>query len=90
MGRDYDNCVRTTITLPDPLLRNVKRTASARGVTLSAFIEDAVRAQTGARQATRSSCTPCGESWFSRIWILIARLRWLLLTLSWRSGKVIR
>jgi hypothetical protein len=37
--------MRTTVTLPDPLLRNAKRTAAARGVTLSAFVEDAVRAQ---------------------------------------------
>ena len=37
--------MRTTVTLPDPLLRNAKRTAAARGVTLNAFLEDAVRAQ---------------------------------------------
>jgi hypothetical protein len=37
--------MRTTITLPDPLLRSAKRNAASRGVTLSVFLEDAVRAQ---------------------------------------------
>jgi len=37
--------MRTTVTLPDPLLRTVKRAAAARGVTLSVFLEDAARAQ---------------------------------------------
>ena len=37
--------MRTTVNLPERLLQNAKRTAAARGVTLSAFVEDAVRAQ---------------------------------------------
>lgn len=36
-------CVRTTISLPEPLLQNAKRRAAERGVTLSTLIEDAVR-----------------------------------------------
>jgi hypothetical protein len=36
-------CVRTTIRLDDRLLRDVKRHAAARGRTLTAVIEDAVR-----------------------------------------------
>jgi hypothetical protein len=35
--------MRTTVTLPEPLLQNAKRRASERGVTLSALIEDALR-----------------------------------------------
>jgi hypothetical protein len=35
--------VRTTISIPDPLLKNAKRLAAARGVTLSTVIEDALR-----------------------------------------------
>ena len=37
--------VRTTVSLPKPLLENAKRRAAARGVTLSAVIEDALRRQ---------------------------------------------
>ena len=39
----YDTVVRTTVTLPKPLLENAKRRAAARGVTLSAVVEDALR-----------------------------------------------
>jgi hypothetical protein len=35
--------VRTTITLPEPLLDNAKRFALKRRITLSALIEDALR-----------------------------------------------
>ena len=35
--------MRTTVTLSEPLLRDAKRQASERGVTLSAFLEDALR-----------------------------------------------
>jgi hypothetical protein len=35
--------MRTTISLPDPLLENAKERASQRGITLSELIEDAVR-----------------------------------------------
>jgi len=41
--------VRTTIDLPEPLLRNAKRRASERGVTLSAVVEDALRYLLAAR-----------------------------------------
>ena len=41
----YNSGMRTTISLPDPLLQTAKRAASGRGVTLSVFVEDAVRAQ---------------------------------------------
>ncbi len=46
--------MRTTVNLPDPLLRNAKRAASARGLTLSAFLEDAVRIQL-TREDTKSA-----------------------------------
>jgi hypothetical protein len=36
-------CVRTTIRLDDRLLRDLKKHAAARGHTLTAVIEDAVR-----------------------------------------------
>lgn len=35
--------VRTTVSLPEPLLENAKRRAAARGVTLSVVVEDALR-----------------------------------------------
>ena len=35
--------MRTTITLPEPLLRNAKRRAAEKGVTLSVLLEDALR-----------------------------------------------
>jgi len=37
--------MRTTIRLPDDLLRQAKAHAAADGLTLNAFIEDAVRLQ---------------------------------------------
>lgn len=37
-------CMRTTISLPDVLLRQAKARASETGRTLNAVIEDAVRA----------------------------------------------
>jgi Predicted transcriptional regulator len=36
-------CVRTTIRLDDRLLRDLKKHAAARGYTVTAVIEDAVR-----------------------------------------------
>ncbi len=39
----YNKLVRTTISLPDPLLKNAKRRAAQRGVPLSTVIEDALR-----------------------------------------------
>ncbi|MEP2776568.1 MAG: hypothetical protein ABJQ29_10470 [Luteolibacter sp.] len=43
--------MKTTIDLPDPLFRKVKATAAAEGVSLKAFIAEAVeqRLNTGAR-----------------------------------------
>ena len=35
--------MRTTISLPEPLLENAKQCAAERGVTLSALLEDALR-----------------------------------------------
>jgi hypothetical protein len=37
--------VRTTVSLSEPLLRTARRRAAERGVTLSEFVEDAVRFQ---------------------------------------------
>ena len=35
--------MRTTISVPDPLLRSAKREAEVRGVTVSVVVEDALR-----------------------------------------------
>jgi hypothetical protein len=35
--------MRTTLSIPDPLLHNAKKRAADRGVTLSAIVEDALR-----------------------------------------------
>src|SRR4029453_2452660 len=35
--------MRTTVSLPEPLLRNAKRRAAQRGITLSGLLEDALR-----------------------------------------------
>lgn len=35
--------MRTTITLPEPLLKNAKRRAAEKGVTLSVLLENALR-----------------------------------------------
>lgn len=35
--------MRTTISIPEPLLESAKRRAAARGVTVSVVIEDALR-----------------------------------------------
>ena len=43
--------MRTTLRLPDDLLTAAKRRAAARGVTLTRFVEDALRAQLAARPA---------------------------------------
>jgi hypothetical protein len=43
-SQEYDSCMRTTVSLPDPLLRNAKKRAAERHVTLSGLIEDALRA----------------------------------------------
>lgn len=38
-------CMRTTIDLPEALLDNAKRCARERGITLSVFLQDALRYQ---------------------------------------------
>ncbi|MEO5922690.1 MAG: ribbon-helix-helix domain-containing protein [Bryobacteraceae bacterium] len=46
--------MRTTISVPDPLLESAKHHAEARGVTVSIVVEDALRsylAQSGRRSA---------------------------------------
>lgn len=45
--------MRTTIRLPDPLLRDAKARAAATGRTLNALIEDAVRAALARRGPAR-------------------------------------
>ena len=35
--------MRTTLSIPDPLLHNAKQRAAERGVTLSVIVEDALR-----------------------------------------------
>ena len=35
--------MRTTINLPEPVIQNAKRTADARGLTLSGVLEEALR-----------------------------------------------
>lgn len=35
--------MRTTVTLPEPLLKNAKRRARQKGVTFSVIVEDALR-----------------------------------------------
>ena len=37
--------MRTTVNISDPLLRAARRLAAERGITLSAFLEDALRIQ---------------------------------------------
>ena len=35
--------MRTTVSIPDPLLHNARKRAAERGVTLSVVVEDALR-----------------------------------------------
>jgi len=39
----YHRIMRTTISLPEPLLQTAKRRAAERGVTLSVLLEDVLR-----------------------------------------------
>jgi hypothetical protein len=41
--------MRTTVNLPEPLIRSAKRRAASRGVTLSDVIEDALRGHLAAK-----------------------------------------
>jgi hypothetical protein len=44
--------MKTTIEISDPLLRRARRLAAKRGITLRAVIEDALRAQLAAAEAS--------------------------------------
>jgi len=46
--------MRTTISLPEPLLENAKQRAAERGITLSALLADALRNVLLAPKAPRS------------------------------------
>lgn len=48
--------MRTTVSVPDPLLENAKLLAAKRGITLSELVEDALRSQLS--QAEPSSPKP--------------------------------
>jgi hypothetical protein len=47
----YIQIVRSTINISEPVLRSARRRASERGVTLSAFAEDALRAQLARKES---------------------------------------
>jgi hypothetical protein len=47
----YTQVMRTTVDLSEPVLRTAKRVASERGVTLSALLEDALRAQLSRKES---------------------------------------
>ena len=56
--------MRTTIRLPDPLLREAKREATKCGMTLTAIIEESLRARlarTAAGPRTRVRLTTTGR-----------------------------
>jgi|HubBroStandDraft_4_1064222.scaffolds.fasta_scaffold501834_2 hypothetical protein len=44
--------MRTTISLPDPLLENAKQLAEQRGITLSALLQDALQQLFSRKPAT--------------------------------------
>ena len=45
-------CMRTTLILPDDLYREVKRTAAATDRTMTAFVEEALRAALARQHST--------------------------------------
>lgn len=47
--------MKTTIDLPDPLFRKVKATAAAEGISLKAFIAEAVEQRLNVRQRPLSA-----------------------------------
>ena len=49
------NDVRTTISLPEPLLQTAKRRAAERGVTLSVLLEDALRSHLSRKAASSAA-----------------------------------
>jgi hypothetical protein len=49
MHRAYNEEVRTTVSIQDPLLAEARRLAAQRGATLSSVVEDALRAWIAAR-----------------------------------------
>lgn len=44
-SRSMLNCMRTTLNLPDALIRAVKERARSEGETMTSFIEDALRSK---------------------------------------------
>jgi hypothetical protein len=50
--------MRTTITLPDPVLENAKRRARERGITLSEFVSEAVVCHLNARNTIPKDGAP--------------------------------
>src|SRR5262245_8812405 len=48
----YARSMRTTVNLPDTLLKNARRRATQRGVTLSSLLEDALRGHLSAKRPT--------------------------------------
>jgi hypothetical protein len=58
--------MRTTIDLPEPLLRSAKRRAEERKVTLSEIVGDALRAELSSKPAARRPfklITTKGKPW---------------------------
>ncbi len=51
----YTRSMRTTVNLPDTLLKNAKRRATERGVTLSSLLEDALRSHLSAKRPPGAS-----------------------------------
>jgi hypothetical protein len=47
--------MRTTVDLPEPLLRNAKRRAAERGVSLSVVVGDALRGHLAARRTPQDT-----------------------------------
>ncbi len=48
----FSHIMKTTLNLDDRLLTRAKRLAASEGVTLTAFVEDALRARVAARPKT--------------------------------------
>ena len=47
--------MRTTVSIAEPLLRNAKREAAERGITLSELVEDALRGHLARSKTTAPS-----------------------------------
>jgi hypothetical protein len=46
--------MRTTVNLPDPLLKNARRFAEQRGMTISTLIEDSLRIRMAERKQVKT------------------------------------